>query len=309
MLRKMRRARQRELHLDDNADRSQDTLPARISRLGRSLGAAGQRVANFIAQNPAATLASSALDLATSTGTSDATVIRTVQALGYSGLADLKQALVISLEKDATSAADMRRTLDDLGEDATHALDIVLATQEKALRTLRSAAFRKQLGQAMSVLHTAKRIAVFGIGPSAALARYMAVMLARSGRDSLCLDATGIMLADQMLALRTGDVVLALAYGRPYREVIGLFTEARRWRLPIVLMSEAANSTLAKWANVVLVIPRGKPRRVALHGATLVGLETIALALAAANRERAVATLEKLNSLRIEVSGQRHNVG
>lgn len=296
-------------HLHDISDRSQETLPARISRLSGSLGAASQRVANFIAQNPAAALASSAVDLAASTGTSDATVIRTVQALGYPGFADLKQALVASLEKDATSAGDMHRTLDDLGEDATLAADIVLAAHEDALTTLRSATFRDQLGQALPVLHAAERIAVFGIGPSAALARYTAVLLARGGRTSICLDATGIMLADQMLALRAGDVVLALAYGRTYREVIGLFAEARRLRLPIVLVSEAANSALAKWTNVVLVIPRGKPRRVALHGATLVGLEAIALALAAANRERAVATLEKLNALRTGVSGQRHDVG
>ena len=123
------------LHLDDISDRPQETLSARISRLGGSLGAAGQRVAHFIARNPAAALASSAVDLAASAGTSDATVIRTVQALGYPGLADLKQALVASLEGDATSAGDMRRTLDDLGEDAILALDSVLATHEEALTT------------------------------------------------------------------------------------------------------------------------------------------------------------------------------
>ena len=95
------------------------------------------------------------------------------------------------------------------------------------------------------MLHAAKRIVVFGIGPSAALARYAAVLLARGGHRSMCLDATGIMLADQMLDLRTGDVVLALAYGRTYREVIGLFGEARRLRLPIVLVSEIADSALA----------------------------------------------------------------
>ena len=185
----------------------------------------------------------------------------------------------------------------------------MLAAHEEALTTLRSAAFGEQLGQALPVLHAAKRIAVFGIGPSAALARYTAVMLARGGRESICLDATGIMLADQMLTLRAGDVVLALAYGRSYREVIALFAEARRLRLPTVLVSETANGALAKWTDVVLVIPRGKSQRVALHGATLVGLEAIALALAAANRERAVATLEKLNALRSGVSGQRHDVG
>src|SRR5271165_395056 len=86
--------------LDDISARPQKTLSARLARLGGSLGAAGQRVAHFIAQNPAAALASSAMDLAASTGTSDATVIRTVQALGYPGLADLKQALVASLEGD-----------------------------------------------------------------------------------------------------------------------------------------------------------------------------------------------------------------
>ena len=295
--------------MNDNLAMSPETLSARVSRLGGSLGAAGQRVAGFIVQNPAATLASSAMDLAASTGTSDATVIRTVQALGYAGLADLKQALVASLERGVTPADNMRRTLEDLGQDATLALDMVLEAHAEALTTLRSAAFRVQLGRALPVLHRADRIVVFGIGPSAALAHYTAMLLARAGRRSMCLDATGIMLADRMLDLRGGDAVLALAYGRAYREVTGLFGEARRLRLPVVLVSDAAESTLAKFADVVLVIPRGKRRRVALHSGTLVGLESMVLALAAASGERAVATLERLNALRIGVSGQRHDVG
>jgi DNA-binding MurR/RpiR family transcriptional regulator len=117
------------------------------------------------------------------------------------------------------------------------------------------------------------------------------------------------MLADRMLDLRAGDAVLALAYGRTYREVTGLFGEARRLRLPVVLVSDAAESKLAKFADVVVVIPRGKCQRVALHSGTLVGLESMVLALAAANGEQAVATLERLNALRIGVSGQRHDVG
>jgi DNA-binding MurR/RpiR family transcriptional regulator len=295
--------------VNDNLAMSPETLSARVSRLGGSLGAAGQRVVGFIVQNPAATLASSAMDLAASTGTSDATVIRTVQALGYAGLADLKQALVASLEPGATPADNMRRTLEDLGQDATLALDMVLETHAEALCTLRSAAFREQLGRALPVLHAAERIVVFGIGPSAALAHYTAMLVARAGRRSMCLDATGIMLADRMLDLRAGDAVLALAYGRAYREVTGLFGEARRLRLPVVLVSDAAESTLAKFADAVLVIPRGKRQRVALHSGTLVGLESMVLALAAADGEKAVATLERLNALRIGVSGQRHDVG
>jgi DNA-binding MurR/RpiR family transcriptional regulator len=286
-----------------------ETFAARAVRLRGSLGAAGQRVADFIAQKPAAVLAGCALDLAASTDTSDATVIRTVQALGYAGLADLKQALAASLDRNATPADDLRRTLEDLGDDAMEALDTVVAAHAEALETLHSPAFREQLSGALPVLHAAGRIVVFGIGPSAALARYVTVLIARAGQRSKCLDATGITLADQLLDLRPDDVVLALAYGRPYREVTALFAEARRLRLPIVLISETADSRLSKPADMVLVIPRGRRQRVALHGGTLVALEAMVLAIAAANRERAITTLERLNRLRIGVSGQRNDVG
>jgi DNA-binding MurR/RpiR family transcriptional regulator len=203
----------------------------------------------------------------------------------------------------------MRRTLEDLGQDATLALHMVLEAHAEALAALRSAAFREQLGRVLPMLHAAGRIVVFGIGPSAALAQYAAMLLARARRRSMCLDATGFMLADRMLDLRAGDTVLALANGRAYREVTGLFGEARRLRLPIVLVSETAESALARFADLVLVIPLGKRQRVALHGGTLVGLEAVVLALAAANGERALATLERLNVLRIGVRWQRHDVG
>jgi DNA-binding MurR/RpiR family transcriptional regulator len=279
--------------MHDGLSIQQETFAARMARLGGSLGAAGQRVAGFIARKPATVLAGSALELAANAGTSDATVIRTIQTLGYAGLADLKRALAASLDLNATPADDMRRTLADLGEDAMQSLDTIMAAHAEALETLRSEEFREQMGRALRVLHAAERVVVFGIGPSAALARYVAVLLARAGRRSRCLDATGITLADR----------------HAYRELTGLFAEARRLRLPIVLVSETADSRLAKSAEVVLTIPRGKGQRVALHGGTLVALEAMVLALAAAGREQALATLERLNRLRIAVSGQHHDVG
>ena len=82
-------------------------------------------------------------------------------------------------------------------------------------------------------------------------------------------------------------MVLALAYGRAYREVTALFREARRLSLPIVLISDPAENKLTRSANVVLAIPRGRRQQFALHGGTLVGLEALILALAAANGEQA----------------------
>ena len=112
------------------------------------------------------------------------------------------------------------------------------------------------------------------------------------------------MLADQLLDLRTGDALLVLAYGRLYREVKAVFAEAKALSLPTVLITEADDTPLAKLANVCVAIPRGRPGQVALHGATLVGLEALILSLAAANPDAALASLDNLNRLRRATEAQ-----
>jgi DNA-binding MurR/RpiR family transcriptional regulator len=300
-------------HADDVAEvkgehPGSDLFGRRAAAAQSALSPAARRVIRFIDQNRVATLASSAAELASSIGTSDATVVRAVQALGFEGLGDLRQALVASLDQHATPADQMRRTLADVGEDADRAIELVLETQREALDALRSPAARQQITAAVSALHGAERIMVFGIGPSAALAQYVSVLLGRTGRTARPLDATGIALADQLLGLRSGDALLVLAYTRPYREVVAVFTEARRLGLPVILVTDSLDSKLGRFADVIVAARRGRAARVALHGATLVVLEAVVLGLAASNRTGAMATLERLNDLREAIAGKRADV-
>jgi DNA-binding MurR/RpiR family transcriptional regulator len=117
------------------------------------------------------------------------------------------------------------------------------------------------------------------------------------------------MLADQLLDLRSGDVLLALAYGRAYLEVTAFFAEAKRLGLPAVLVTDDPDSKLGKAADVVLAAQCGRTERVASHGATLVELVALVLGLAAANKEQALKALHHLNELREAVSGKRIDVG
>lgn len=282
-------------------------------RLGAALGdlsPAGRRVARFLNANRPLALALSAMELAERTGTSDATVVRTVQALGFSGLPELKRDLAAALAAPQSGPADaMRQTLAEAGEESGRAVDLAIEAQREAVEALASAEARATLRAAVTALHPARRILVFGIGPSAALARYLAVLLGRSGRAARALDASGIGLADQMLDLGPGDALLVLAYGRAYREVVALFGEARRLALPVVLVTDSLDRSLARHAEVVVPARRGRARRVALHGATLVALEAVALGLAAMDGERALASLDRLNDLRAAIAGGRHDVG
>lgn len=269
-----------------------------LRQTNEKLGAAGRRVAKFIDENRQTVLASSAAALGGYIGTSDATVLRTIQALGFAGLADLKQAILKSAEKSSTPADQMRRTLGDLEQSTGQAVESVLQAHDEGLAVLRSEKCRAQIAAAVHMLDAAERIVVFGIGPSAALAGYVATSLGRCGRPSRTIDATGALLADQLMDLRRGDALLILAYGRLYKEVRTVFAEAREVGLATVLVTEADSTPLAKLADVAVAIPRGRPGQVALHGATFVGLEAMVLSLAAARPDATVASLDKLNRLR-----------
>jgi DNA-binding MurR/RpiR family transcriptional regulator len=294
----------------DDQPAASDPFAEQLRDRGSSLAPAARRIARFIAENRAVALSLSAAELAARTGSSDATVVRTVQALGFDGMSHLRRALAASLGvTEATSADAMRRTLAEAGAEPARAIDLVIETQRQALEALASPESRAALREAVAVLHPAKRILVFGIGPSAPLAGYLVTLLGRTGRTARAIDATGIALADQLLDLGAGDVLLVLAYGRSYREVVAVFAEARRLSLPLVLVTDSLDRGLARYADVVVPAWRGRAHRVSLHGMTLIALEALALGMAAALGDRAVATLERLNDLRAAIAGGRDDAG
>lgn len=288
--------------MKDDATVTSSPIPQARAASAR-LGPAGRRVLAFIERHPVEALASSAAELATRASTSNATVVRTVQALGFTGLADLRKALVRSCGASATPADAMRRTLAEMTHGAEAAIDTVLRAHEEALAVLGAEDTRMRITGATLLLDRAARIVVFGIGPSAGLASYAATLLRRAGRRSSVLDCTGGMLADQLLDLGPGDALLLLAYGRIYREVRVVVATAKELGLPIVLVTESAAGKLVPMADRVVAVPRGRPGHVALHGATVVALEALMLALAAVASDLSVRSLDRLTALRRDLGG------
>jgi DNA-binding MurR/RpiR family transcriptional regulator len=278
-----------------------ELLNRRITEAGRSSPAL-LKVIRFIERNPGVALTSSAAELARQIGLSDATVIRAVQALGFEGMAGLRQTLATALQGSSLTTR-LQRTFSEVGEDAGRAIDVTLEAHREALDKYQSPEVREKLVQALRVLAAGERIVVFGIGPSSWLAGYAAMLLARMGRQARSLDRTGIGLADQLLDLRVDDALLLLAYGRAYPEVTATIAEARRLAIPIVLVTDSLEARLAKRADVIVPAQRGRAGRVALHGATLLLLEALVLGLAAMDRQQAMRSLEQLNALRAAITG------
>jgi DNA-binding MurR/RpiR family transcriptional regulator len=289
----------------DTREADQDPFAKRLRERGDQLTGASWRVLRFIDRNRIVALASSAAELGRRTRTSDATVIRAVQMLGFRGLPELRQALTTSLQARATPAEEMRRTLSEVGHSAEHAISSVLDTHEEGLKRLRDPVTRAQMIEAVSVLHAAERLVIFGIGPSAPMAQYTAFLLQRTGRRSQVLDRTGTELADQLLGLSSADALLMLAYGPAYRELVAVLDEAERLGVPVVLITDGIEQEIVDRVRVRVSAARGRAEQVALHGTTLVCLEALVLAMAASREDEAIGSLERLGKLRQALGGSR----
>lgn len=277
---------------------SDDEFRARLTQRAEELSPSALMVARFIDGNRTAVVASSASRLASRIGTSDATVVRSVQALGYSGLNELKETLAAALDRGPTPADNMRRTFIETQEGSDAAIENALSVHGEALSHLRSRECVAAMGSAVATLAAARRIVIFGIGPSAFLAGYMGLLLGRIGRRSMVLDVNGRALADLLLDLQADDAVFMLAYGSPYAEAKAVVSESLRLGLSLVMTTDDAAGALARQADVVVVALRGRAARVALHAGTTVVIEAVVLGLASCDRARALHALDRLDALR-----------
>ncbi|MGH3811572.1 MAG: MurR/RpiR family transcriptional regulator [Pseudonocardiaceae bacterium] len=264
------------------------------------LAPAQRKVARFFTEHAAQLGFFSAAEIAARLGTSDATVVRTAQTLGYRGLADLKRALLADAPPpEPTPSARLGATLRH-ATTPTDVLDHVLDVHRAALHAAREH-LDERFPAAVALLAAAERIVLSGTGPSAAVAHYAAVLLGRVGRPAATITATGVSMADQALQLRRGDALLLLAYTRLHTHAAVLLDLARRRRIPVLLVTDVLADV--DGVDLVLTCPRGRPGEQSSHAVTLLLLEAIAVALAAAERSRATTALRELNRLRGELLG------
>ena len=280
------------------------SLDERLAARRVGLSPTEQRVADFFAHHREDVAFFSAMEIAQRLGMSDATVVRTAQSLGYSGLQELKQEFVRDLRSRTTPTRPPSR-LEEIDDHPEAALDHALTAQidllEEARRTVRPEAF----AQALDILHTADRILIFGTGPSASLADHLVLRLVRIGRQAAAVSGTGLGLADTLLMMRPGDALIAMAYHRVYREAEVTLTHARERGLPVVLLTDTLGMALAEHITVVLSARRSRYGLLGSVATTLVLMDALIIGLTARDRARAVMAVSELNDLRSRIVGYR----
>lgn len=274
------------------------TFDDRVLGAIEALAPAEQRIARFFTDQKQAVLLNSAAQIAQLAGTSDATVVRTARALGFESLSTLRAALLAELTGTPSPKARMERTLAETGNQASNALRHVLGMHQQALDVLQHEEFAASFERCIDILANAARRHIFGIGPSGAVADYASLQFNRIGLPTNALTASGVTLADRLLWIGAGDVVLLMAYAPLYREVEVLLEHAGRRGVPVILISDDLGLLVADKVAEILPVPRGNAGHLAMHAGTLVLIEALIVALAAKGQDAALDSLDQLSQLR-----------
>ena len=114
--------------------------------------------------------------------------------------------------------------------------------------------------------------------------------------------------ADELLGLRADHAVVVLAYGRVHPYVRVLLQRAGELGAHVVLITDTLGRRLTPSVAVQLTAGRGAPGLFATHGPTIVLVEALVLAVAAADPDRSAESVATLNDLRQSLAGKRLDV-
>ena len=282
-------------------------LHERVVALDADLTPSERKVARFLADHPNEIPALTAADLGQRIGTSDATVVRTVKALGYSGLPELKRVLLKSLADRRDPALMLARSIEHLGTDANIADQVLLATgqlMQEARHLLDSDIWRT----AVDLIDAADSVLAYGIGQAGSVAEYLALKLGRCGVPTRSLTQTGLSLAYGLLSLSRSDVVVVIAPIRHFREIDVVIDHARSVGARVVFVSEVLGLSVRGRVDAVLQTPQ---TNFGPAGSVMVPMalaDALVLEIAARHPDRAAATWQLITDLRHHAVGSELDV-
>jgi DNA-binding MurR/RpiR family transcriptional regulator len=253
-------------------------------------------------EHPHDVIFATAGELGAAADTSDATVIRTAKALGYSGLPELKRHLGRGLTRRRPPVARLAERIEKTRSSGGSLLDKVFAEGaeriQEAHRQLKHADFE----DAVNAITEARSVFSWGLGMSSVVAEYAALRLGRLGLISRFTADTGFRLADALLQVTGAELILMYVPGRHNRDVEAVVSHAERVGADVVLVTHSLGSELGARVRVTLSAA-GSPTKFTgeLLTASLI-TDALVLAVAAKTTPRSTATADLLTTLRSELT-------
>jgi DNA-binding MurR/RpiR family transcriptional regulator len=214
----------------------------------RSLPEHHARIAHFTMLNPAEFLRVDAREIGYICGTSEATVVRFCQRIGYKGLSDIKKVLAHELAANLVSA----RKRGKVGS-GNSVLEHVFADCGEAVRDTLAAMDEAKVNRIAASIAAAERLYLFGAGGSAHIAQVAALNFLSLGLQTISfVDPIQQLAAAKLASPR--DVAVAVTYSGNQSDVAEALRTARKKGAFCVGITSFEQSLVSKWANELLLM-------------------------------------------------------
>lgn len=219
----------------------------RIQGTYASLRTAEQRVADFILKNAEDLIYLTVTELAERTQTSESTVVRLCQKIGYKGYQEFK----IMLARDLVGPTETVYEQIDATDGLSALKAKVFQANAQALKDTMEVLSDDELERAVSALAAARRVEIYGIGGSAPLALDAYHKFMKLGICAVWLNDSDLMAMSSAL-LEAGDVALGISHTGASRDVCDAMENAQSVGATTICITHRATSPITKVAHVKL---------------------------------------------------------
>lgn len=220
-------------------------IEARFAEAHSRLNAHRRQLVQAILESPGETFFLSSRQLAQRYQVDPATIVRTIQALGYERFADfaaeLRQHFVSRLTPYTIMEASARAK-GTVADQVTH----VLERDHENLETLRSALDMPKIVDLAKQIHQSKKILVVGVDLAFTLSAFLAYGLLLLGFDAEAPAGSSGNLYHKIRTLTNKDLVIGISFGRCLKDTVDALVRARERGVPTFGITDSETTPVAR---------------------------------------------------------------
>lgn len=279
---------------DGNAETISDNTPlgARFLRSQTGLSARRQRLLRQILDESSETFFLSSREMGRRYDVDSATIIRTVQALGYEKFADFAQDLREHFVTRITPYSAMKAA----EQTARTVADRVRQSVDKDLENLsifRAGLDADKIVELASRINLARRVVILGVDYAASLANSLAYGLVRLGFDADAPAGSSGVVQNRMKIMTPNDLLIAISFGRGLRETVEAVKSVRKRNIPSFGITNGDATPIARYCDAYLIATIARTSFLDSYVAPVAAINAILVACAHSQSERSLEHLRQ----------------
>ncbi|KRL32100.1 transcriptional regulator RpiR family protein [Companilactobacillus paralimentarius DSM 13238 = JCM 10415] len=244
------------------------SVRGRILNSQSELSAAERKVAEFILQNPNKTIQMTAVQLATASGSSPASVIRLTKHLEIDSFTTLK----ILLSSDLTKNQSDPKMNDDIrpNEDLNSIKGKLLTSALESIRETTDQLNRGEVTRLVKAIIGSNQLFLFGVGASNLVAENISQKWNRIGYPTVADDDLN-SLVPKLVNAKKGGILWVISNSGESPEVLIAAKNAKKYNLKLVSLTRFGKNSLAKLSDIAVHTsqPKESPNRIAATNSLL----------------------------------------